>query len=64
MLAQLARGTTNRAIAQALHLSERTVAHHVSAILSKLEVRTRTAAVEAAHAAGVLPKDGKPDRPI
>ena len=64
VLGHVAHGATNPEIAKALHLSERTVAHHVSAILSKLKVRTRTAAVEAARAAGVLPKDGKPDRPI
>ncbi len=64
VLVHVARGATNAGIAQALHLSERTVAHHVSAILFKLGVRTRTAAVEAAHAAGVLLKDGKQGRPI
>jgi DNA-binding CsgD family transcriptional regulator len=64
VLIHVARGATNGAIAQALHLSERTVAHHVSAILAKLDVRTRTAAVGAAHAAGVLPKNGKPGQPI
>ena len=41
-------------IAATLHLSDRTVAHHVSAILSKLGAPTRTAAVSAAHEAGLL----------
>jgi DNA-binding CsgD family transcriptional regulator len=54
VLGVLARGATNPEIAAALHLSERTVAHHVSAILSKLGVRTRTAAVQTAHAIGLL----------
>ncbi len=55
----LAGGATNPEIAAALHLSERTVAHHVSAILSKLGTPTRTAAVAAARNAGLLgPKDG------
>jgi DNA-binding CsgD family transcriptional regulator len=64
VLLHVARGATNPEIAQALHLSERTVAHHVSAILAKFDVRTRTAAVEAAHAAGLLPIDGMPGQPI
>jgi DNA-binding CsgD family transcriptional regulator len=54
VLVHVARGHTNPEIARALHLSERTVAHHVSAILSKLGSGTRTAAVAAARAAGVL----------
>jgi DNA-binding CsgD family transcriptional regulator len=59
VLGVLARGATNAQIAAALHLSERTAAHHVSAILGKLGVRTRTAAVEAARGAGLLDdKDG------
>jgi DNA-binding CsgD family transcriptional regulator len=56
VLEHVARGETNPEIARALYLSERTVAHHVSAILGKLGAGTRTAAVEAAHAAGVLPR--------
>jgi DNA-binding CsgD family transcriptional regulator len=58
VLVQVASGATNPAIAEALHLSERTVAHHVSSILSKLEAPTRLAAVEAARGAGLLPQDG------
>ena len=64
VLVHVARGETNPEIARALHLSERTVAHHVSAILAKLGAGTRTAAVEAAHTAGVLPGDRHPDPPI
>jgi DNA-binding CsgD family transcriptional regulator len=60
VLAQVARGATNPTIAEALHLSERTVAHHVSSILSKLDVPTRMAAVEAARNAGLFPQDGTP----
>lgn len=60
VLTHVARGATNGAIAQALHLSERTVAHHVSAILAKLDAPTRTAAVAAARSAGALAKDGPP----
>jgi DNA-binding CsgD family transcriptional regulator/predicted ATPase len=57
VLAHVARGATNPEIASALHLSERTVAHHLSAILAKLEAPTRTAAVEAARKLGLL-QDG------
>jgi DNA-binding CsgD family transcriptional regulator len=58
VLERLASGATNPAIAAALHLSERTVAHHVSAILRKLAAPTRLAAVERAHARGLLSQDG------
>ncbi|MGH2893808.1 MAG: response regulator transcription factor, partial [Solirubrobacteraceae bacterium] len=61
VLGRLATGATNPAIAAALHLSERTVAHHVSAILAKLGAPTRLAAVEQARARGLLPKDGQLD---
>ena len=64
VLVHVAWGETNQQIARALHLSERTVAHHVSAILSKLGVATRTAAVDAAHAAGMLPGDRTSMPPI
>jgi DNA-binding CsgD family transcriptional regulator len=57
VLRHLARGSTNPEIAAALHLSDRTVAHHVSAILAKLGAPTRTAAVEAGRRAGLL-EDG------
>jgi DNA-binding CsgD family transcriptional regulator/tetratricopeptide (TPR) repeat protein len=57
VLEQLATGATNPAIAAALHLSERTVAHHVSAILRKLGAPTRLAAVERARAEGLLAED-------
>lgn len=59
VLIVLSQGATNPQIAAALHLSERTVAHHVSSILGKLAAPTRTAAVEAARRAGLLEgKDG------
>lgn len=45
VLNQLASGVTNRAIAKALNISEHTVKFHISAILSKLEVSSRTEAV-------------------
>jgi DNA-binding CsgD family transcriptional regulator len=63
VLTHVARGETNGTIAIALHLSERTVAHHVSAILAKLDAPTRTAAVDAARSCGLLAQDGPPPPP-
>lgn len=60
VLSVLAGGATNPEIAAALHLSERTVAHHVSAILTKLAAPTRTAAVSAAREAGLLDRQDGP----
>jgi DNA-binding CsgD family transcriptional regulator len=57
VLDKLATGATNPAIAADLHLSERTVAHHVSAVLAKLGAPTRMAAVEQARARGLLAQD-------
>lgn len=48
VLALLAQGATDTEIAARLFLSEKTVNHHVSAILSKLDVRNRTEASAAA----------------
>ena len=44
VLGLIAMGRTNAEIATELHLSERTVHRHVSNILTKLDVRSRTAA--------------------
>ena len=54
VLEQLATGASNPAIAATLHLSERTVAHHVSAILGKLEAPNRLVAIERARRRGLL----------
>jgi DNA-binding CsgD family transcriptional regulator len=59
VLALLARGDSNRQIARALFISERTVAVHVSRILDKLGVRNRT---EAATAGARLGLTGPADR--
>lgn len=53
VLAFLASGRTNRQIGQALHISEHTVARHVSNLFNKLAVSSRTAAVAYAHKHGL-----------
>jgi DNA-binding CsgD family transcriptional regulator len=63
VLEALATGATNTAIASALQLSERTVAHHVSAILSKLGARNRHLAVAQARTQGLLAQDGQAAKP-
>jgi DNA-binding CsgD family transcriptional regulator len=54
ILGLLARHLSNAAIARELYLSDRTVEHHVSAILRKLGEPTRARAVSAATELGVL----------
>jgi ATP/maltotriose-dependent transcriptional regulator MalT len=49
VLALLAEGATNRQIGRALYMAEKTASVHVSRILSKLGVRTRTQAAAVAH---------------
>jgi DNA-binding NarL/FixJ family response regulator len=44
VLRLVAAGKTNREIASALHISERTVARHLQNIFAKLSVSSRTAA--------------------
>ena len=41
VLAEVTRGKTNAEIAQALHLSEKTVRNHVSTLLEKLNLTNR-----------------------
>ena len=54
VLALLADGLRNRDIAEKLVVSVRTVDHHVSAIMNKLRVQTRGAAVVEARRRGLL----------
>jgi DNA-binding CsgD family transcriptional regulator len=52
VLELLMEGLRNRDIASRLFISERTVKFHVSNILAKLQVRSRTEAIALAHRAG------------
>ena len=54
VLAEVARGRSNREIAKALSLSEKTVKTHVSAILGKLGVQDRTQAALHAVRTGLV----------
>jgi len=54
ILALIARGMTNRAIADALTISDRTVDRHVSNILAKLDVPSRSAATAYAYEHGLV----------
>lgn len=53
VLRWVASGRTNRAIAEELVISERTVESHVSSVLSKLQVSSRSAATAYAHRHGL-----------
>jgi DNA-binding NarL/FixJ family response regulator len=55
VLALLAQGDSNRQIARALFISDRTVAVHVSRILAKLGVRNRTEAATTGARLGLTP---------
>ncbi|MGB3294907.1 MAG: response regulator transcription factor [Phormidesmis sp.] len=54
VLNQLANGLANKAIATALDISEHTVKFHISAILSKLNVSSRTEAVSVGIRTGLV----------
>jgi NarL family two-component system response regulator LiaR len=61
VLTRLARGDTNREIAGSLHISEETVKTHVSNLLAKLQVESRTqAALYALRRKLVLPDEAAP----
>ena len=54
VLGLVARGSTNREIAEALYLSPLTVETHVSRILTKLRARDRVQLVVIAYQAGLV----------
>jgi DNA-binding NarL/FixJ family response regulator len=53
VLSLLARGATNREIGAELFMAEKTASVHVSRILAKLDVRSRTEAAAVAHRQGL-----------
>jgi DNA-binding CsgD family transcriptional regulator/tetratricopeptide (TPR) repeat protein len=53
VLALVAAGATNREIGERLHMAEKTASVHVSRILAKLNVRSRTEAAAVAHRQGL-----------
>ena len=53
VLALVAAGATNREIGERLHMAEKTASVHVSRILAKLDVRSRTEAAAVAHRQGL-----------
>jgi DNA-binding CsgD family transcriptional regulator len=54
VLRLMAEGLSNAEIATRLSTAVKTVDHHVSAVLTKLEVRSRAEAVSLAHTLGIL----------
>jgi DNA-binding NarL/FixJ family response regulator len=58
ILRMMATGYTNTAIADRLHLSQKTVRNYVSTVLAKLNASTRAEAIAQARAAGLAPQDG------
>ena len=54
VLALVAEGATNREIGAQLFMAEKTASVHVSRILAKLDVRSRTEAAAVAHRFGLV----------
>jgi DNA-binding CsgD family transcriptional regulator len=62
VLGEVARGLTNREVARALRMSDRTVAVHLTRIFAKLGAGTRGEAVHLARHAGELPPVAGPSQ--
>jgi DNA-binding NarL/FixJ family response regulator len=56
VLKLLTEGLSNSEIASKLYISSKTVDHHISAILSKLNLHSRTEAAAFAQSSGMLVK--------
>lgn len=63
VLVLLADGRTNAQIGAELFISPRTVGIHVSHVLAKLQVGSRTEAARVAHSLGLLPLSGRGTSP-
>ena len=63
VLELLARGHANKQIASSLYVSEKTVKAHVSSILKKLGVQSRTQAVLHAVETGLVSTDDLAEEP-
>lgn len=57
VLTLAAKGQTNRAIAQQLQISDRTVQGHIARIFEKMQANSRTEAVMKAVSMGLIPPD-------
>src|SRR5262245_39336527 len=63
VLALMAKGLANAEIAERLFTSTRTIDHHVSTILAKLDVRTRAEAVSHAFQSGLVQQNRQESTP-
>ena len=63
ILLLLAEGLRNSEIADRLSTTPKTVEHHVTAVLAKLQARSRSEAVRLAYEAGLIPQmSGAPEQ--
>jgi len=60
VLLLMAEGLPNAEIASRLSTSLKTVDHHVSAVLAKLDVHSRAQTISTAYQLGIIPKIGNP----